>query len=80
MPENAKPRWSNDDWIAEHPDHEKVVCKDCCFRAEDRHFNSGSVIYGCTLAMCQVFDRKPDGILEGEKCSYYVSDKEDEDE
>ena len=69
-----RPRWADDDWIGTGPDLEKISCKDCAFRAEDREYK-GKVIYnGAELGMCDVYENKPPEILMGNvKCPYYLS-------
>lgn len=74
--EQKKPKWYDEDWVSEHPDPKKISCGDCAFRAEDRDFGD-SVMPGSTLAMCDVYDSKPNDILfKGVKCPYYVSEED----
>ena len=55
------------------PDVEKIKCKDCIFRAEDRF---GGAVKGATLAICDCFKDKPMDILwKDADCIYY--EKED---
>ena len=57
------------------PDINKIACKDCVWRKEDR---LDGQIKGATLAVCEVFTTKPKEILlRNEKCPYYVDDKDD---
>ena len=56
--------------IMEYPDVDKVICKDCMFRAKGKD--------GATLGRCDCFPRndKPLGILFYEElCPYYVDEK-----
>ncbi len=60
------------------PDIEKIQCKDCIFRAEDRFEGK---IKGATLGLCDCFDDKPYEILwKNEECIYYESEEEPEDD
>ena len=54
------------------PDPEKIRCRDCEFRAEDRKLTE-SVIRGAILAMCDAYDQKPSEILwKNADCPYYL--------
>ena len=68
------PRWANEDWVSVGPDLEKIDCKDCAYRAEDREHNGKIVAYGAELAMCDVYEHKPVEILiSNAPCPYYLS-------
>ena len=70
------PRWANEDWISTGPDLEKIECKDCAYRAEDRKYKGKIVTYGAELDTCDVFGNgtKPiDILLKNAECPYYLS-------
>ena len=69
-----EPRWANENWIGIGPDLEKIDCKDCAYRAEDREHNGQIVAYGAELAMCDVYEHKPVEIMiNNTPCPYYLS-------
>ena len=76
-------RWSDDNWVVRHPDENKIKCKDCVFRANDRMYNGKVVYAGACLGVCEVYSKgdKPNDILfDGAECEYYISEDEDEEE
>lgn len=77
-----KPRWYNDNWVCDHPDENKIPCKDCFLREKDRDLGDGNKLKGCTLGICQAFPKgKPSFVLwKGESCPYYIDENESEDE
>ena len=57
---------------------DKMMCKDCAFRAEDV---AGGQISGATLGRCFAYKTKPLGILlDGDECAYYLNENEKEEE
>lgn len=62
----------------EMPDINKLQCKNCAFRAEDR---LNGKIKGAVLAICQVFPGgKPEDVSWGKaECPYYVDENEDDE-
>ena len=75
-------RWDNENLIMNHPDCEKIRCKDCFLREKD---TPELGIKGATLGVCGAYSIKPTEILfDGEDCPYYIDeneeDEEDEDE
>ena len=69
-------RWANEEWVLRTPDNDKIYCKDCAFRKKDVTVK-GYVLKGSEYGYCDVYDMKPTEILyDGEKCPYYVSDKD----
>ena len=76
MDEKKAPRWEEEDWVAEHPDPDKIPCKDCVYREKDREVGD-TVILGAVLGMCQVYTDKPTHILfDGEDCPYHLTEEE----
>lgn len=73
----SKPRWSDEEWVLEMPDAEKIPCKDCFFRKEDT-----AVAKGCTYGICKVYPNgKPTEVfLKHEKCPYYLDENEKDEE
>lgn len=70
------PRWESEEWTMKSPDLDKIRCKDCAWRAEDRVFSGGTVLKGATLGICKVMGTKPYGVLwHGEDCSYYLKEE-----
>lgn len=59
-------------FVLRGPDMNKIPCKDCTFRAEDR---LDGAIKGAALALCEVFPSKPlDILFKGLECPYYVKE------
>ena len=76
-----EPRWADEDWKSTGPDLDKVICKDCIYRAEDVYHNGKLMEPGACLGKCEAFPFKPIGILlSGEDCEYYYGENEEDDQ
>ena len=69
-------KWEDDDWVTKYPEKDKIKCKDCIFRENDRKLNERQILDGATLGICKVYTVvKPSEILfDGEDCPYYQKD------
>ena len=62
------------------PELDKVVCKDCMYRAKDIGKGKGAV-KGAVLGTCDAYAIKPPSILlDGAECMYYLSEEDEEEE
>ena len=71
------PRFYDDNPVWVLPDENEIMCKDCYLREKDRKIGN-TVIKGATLGICVAFKVKPQEILNGEDCPYYIDENEDE--
>ena len=74
-------KWDDEVFALQQPDENKIVCKDCVFRENDRKLGN-SEIKGCTLGICQVYSMnnpKPHDVLfKNKPCGYYVSENDED--
>ena len=60
------------------PELDKVVCKDCVYRAKDIGRGKDAV-NGAVLGTCEAYHIKPPSILlDGADCMYYLSEKDED--
>ncbi len=60
------------------PEVDKVVCKDCMYRAKDIGKGKDAV-NGAVLGTCDAYTIKPPSILlDGKDCMYYLREDDDE--
>lgn len=58
------------------PEEDKVVCKDCIYRAKDIGTGADAV-KGAVLGVCDAYPIKPPSILlDGAECMYYCGEDE----
>lgn len=48
--------------------NENLVCKDCAFKYDDTDMP-------CNTSQCEVFEVKPDEVLDGEDCNEYKKER-----
>lgn len=69
-------RWEDEELNFEHPDPNKIVCKDCAFRAEDNMWKGKVALLGSVKGGCAVYESKPMAVLyDGSTCAFYRKEK-----